>query len=645
MRSFKNFMAEASVFKDGRDGWTFFLYDDDRPNVSEFLKKAKGIKVDDAWEKVSSKKGAVEISVDGKDNAEIYFKVGKKIVKLTAGSEEKIKKLFDGNLTSESGEKEKSGGKNIKDPIGGAPNSTYYYEQWQSIGMLGYISDEDCDAILNGKATNAIIKKFKSAYTKGLGQIGKGPKEFPTALDHPQRLQDAAMLVRGSIKFAETYGQYVKGGTIVWGDIDKYYSIMKTLGDELVKASEKENTADAVVLKGLSLKDLESKEGLVFEYNPTDNGVITVTQKNKKLGTILQVSMKKSHKDARLGKIKDVFSNKGFFGDTPADVLNRYAAESVDENIEYSESLQEGLMDFFKGVKSKFSDWTSKLKSSLNKVVDWVSKWLLGLVRKNFDTSKMQKSSEAKLNKYFGTLKESADLIEGNSADQMKSILNNKKQGQKIVNSIVNDMNKEVKKVRANIASINSKSKNNKFLGSQAIDEYPTFKVTKYNSKDYNTLRQYIMNYTSLEILNKMTSKISKGTKTLDLMVTTFIDFMESAYMGNTTLPIIKLFGIKKSSEKAVEIVDKESFDVKRDEIIKKMKSDKIPCGGAAARIKKGEGFGVFYLYTIAGIGDDGTVTYNNTRLTSYGQDLAYKIEASNEVSLSNLEKSFPSGK
>jgi hypothetical protein len=420
---------------------------------------------------------------------------------------------------------------------------------------------------------------------------------------------------------------------------------MKTLGDELVKASEKENTADAVVLRGLSLKDLESKEGLVFEYNPTDNGVITVTQKNKKLGTILQVSMKKSHKDARLGKIKDVFSNKGFFGNTPADVLNRYAAESVDENIEYSEPLQEGLLDFFKSAKSKLSSWAQKLKSSLNKVVDWVAKWFLGLIRKNFDTSKMQKSSEAKLNKYVGTLTESADLIEGNSAVQMKAILNNKKEGQKVVNSIVNDMNKEVKKVRANIASINSKSKNNKFLGSQAIDEYPTFKVTKYNSKDYNTLRQYIMNYTSLEILNKMTSKISKGTKTLDLMVTTFIDFMESAYMGNTTLPIIKLFGIKKSSEKAVEVVDKESFDVKRDEIIKKMKSDKIPCGGAAARIKKGEGFGVFYLYTIAGISEDGTVTYNNTRLTSYGQDLAYKIEASNEVNLSNLEKSFPSGK
>jgi hypothetical protein len=75
------------------------------------------------------------------------------------------------------------------------------------------------------------------------------------------------------------------------------------------------------------------------------------------------------------------------------------------------------------------------------------------------------------------------------------------------------------------------------------------------------------------------------------------------------------------------------------------MKTEKIPCGGAAARTKKGEGFGVFYLYTIAGIKEDGVISYNNTRLTSYGQDLSYKIEAEREIDLPTLNKQFPSGK
>ena len=538
-------------------------------------------------------------------------------------------------------------GKKITDPVGGSPNSTYFYEQWQSIGLLGYLEDSDCDAVLNGEVTNKIIKKFKSAYKDGLGEIGKGPKEFPKALDYPPRLQDAAMLVKGSIKLYDEYKSYITGGTVVWGEIDKYYDLMKAQGPNLVKADEKQNTADAVVMKGISLSDL-NKEDLVFEYFPGDNGVITVTQRKKKLGTILQVSMKKSHKDARLGKIKDVFTNKGFFGDTPADLLNRYVKESIDDNVEYSESLEEGILDFFKSAKAKLSSWAEKLKGSLNKLVTWVSKWFLSLIKKHFNPSKMQKSSEEKLNKYFSTLTESTNLLqEGklNSADQMKYILKNKKEGQKIVNKIVKDMNNEVASVRSNIAAINTKAKNNKFLGTQAIDGYKTFKVKGYNASDFNTLRQYIMNYTSLETFANMTAKISSGTGTLDMMVSTFIDFMESAYMGNTTLPIIKLFGIKTGSEKAVEVVDKESFDKKRDEIIKRMKTEKIPCGGAAARIKKGEGFGVFYLYTIAGIKEDGEISYNNTRLTSYGQDLSYKIEAEREINLPTLNKQFPSGK
>lgn len=675
MKRFKKFIAEASVFEGGRDGWTFFLHDDGRSIVSNFLEKAKGIKVDDAWEKVSSKKDAVEISVDGKDHSEIYFKVGKKIVKLTAGSKAKIEKLFDGGFTSKTGEKEKGGGgKGIKDPVGGAPKSTWYYEQWQSIGMLGYLTDEDCDAILTGKSSDAIIKKFKDAYKKGLGQIGKGPQEFPTALDYPPRLEDAAMLVKGSIKFTETYSKYIKGGTIVWGDIQTYYDKMKTYGDELVTPNEKENTADAVVLNGITLASLGTTEDYVFEYFPGDDGVITVVQGKVKKGTILQVSMKKSHKDARLGKIKDVFKNKGFFGDTPADLLNRYINESMDENIEYTESLQEGLLDFFKSAKTKLSSWAQKLKSSLNKVVGWVANWFLGLISKNFNTSKMQKSSESKLDKYFASMKqETAEDFEkrtgknynprvakykqsltkeGNhilqekvlsSDDKMKFILNNGVEGQNTVNEIIIDMNKEVDIVLKNIAAINTKSKNNKFYGKNVIHKYQAFKIPKkYSASDFNTLRQLIMNYTSLEVLNKMTSEIGSGAKTLDLMVTTFIDFMESAYMGNTTLPIIKLFGIKKSGEKAVEVVDKESFDAKRDNIVKSMKTNKIPCGGAKAEMKKGELYGVFYLYTIAAINEDGTVTYNSTRLTSMGKGLAYKIESESELDLNKLDTKFP---
>ena len=72
------------------------------------------------------------------------------------------------------------------------------------------------------------------------------------------------------------------------------------------------------------------------------------------------------------------------------------------------------------------------------------------------------------------------------------------------------------------------------------------------------------------------------------------------------------------------------------------MKEEKIPTGGAVGRIKKGEEFGVFYLYTIAGIEDDGTVNYNSTRLTSYGEVLAYKIESEGEIDWSTLEKRFP---
>ena len=55
-----------------------------------------------------------------------------------------------------------------------------------------------------------------------------------------------------------------------------------------------------------------------------------------------------------------------------------------------------------------------------------------------------------------------------------------------------------------------------------------------------------------LEETSGKVDKISKGTKTLDLMVTTFIDFMESAYMGNTTLPIIKLFSIRLKSPRFI---------------------------------------------------------------------------------------------
>jgi|TARA_B110000467_G_C18312478_1_gene479074 hypothetical protein len=548
-------------------------------------------------------------------------------------------KLGNGSLDKQKGD--------LKDPVGGPPRSTDYYEQWQSIGLLSDIklTEKDCLAAMKGNAT--VAKSFKTAYKK-LNVIGGGT-DFVDALDHPIRLGDAGQLVLGSLKLRDGHKIFSGSYEVVWADIDTYYSHMIKYQSHVVTPNEKENTADAVVISGFKL-DALTKEGLKFK--PLKDATIEVFDGKKKLGSLLQVSMKKSHKDARLGKIKDVFKNQNWgTGDNTGLDLSGYVGKVFGEDVELKDMyLSEGLLDIFKSVGSKISSFAKKLLSKVKSAISVIGDSLKKLANKLFNPKKLEKDSESYLDKYVNkALNESVELLDEayvkrvakhkaskgklKTQDKIEVIVNTPS----MIKEIISDLNSEVDSIHGYIKTINKK-KNSEFKNSVC-------KYTNPKKPSYDTVRQLIMNHSSLSVSKDMVKSLAAKGKAVDYMVETFVGFMKSAYMGNTQLPIVKLFGVSSPSEKAWEIFNLQFFDDKQDELIDSLENKKFPTGGLKGEQKAGEAYAVFYLYTIAGM-DESTKTpvYNVIRLTSMG-GLSFKIEAESEINLPKLEKAFVSAK
>ena len=111
--------------------------------------------------------------------------------------------------------------------------------------------------------------------------------------------------------------------------------------------------------------------------------------------------------------------------------------------------------------------------------------------------------------------------------------------------------------------------------------------------------------------------------------------------MGNTKLPVIKIFGVRTSSDKSYEVYKTDDFDEKQKKVSEKIKNKNMSLGGL--KLNEQNHYYVIYFYVageLKGEGDNAYITYNNVRPTAYG-GTQFKVEIDSTVDESTFKTQF----
>ena len=114
-----------------------------------------------------------------------------------------------------------------------------------------------------------------------------------------------------------------------------------------------------------------------------------------------------------------------------------------------------------------------------------------------------------------------------------------------------------------------------------------------------------------------------------------------SSVMGNTKLPVIKVFGTNVAGEKSYQVYTRDDFDEKQKQVSEKIIKKNMSLGGLKLNVQ-GRDY-VIYFYIAGELkdeGDNAKITYNNVRPTAYG-GTQFKVEIDSTVDESVFKKQF----
>lgn len=518
---------------------------------------------------------------------------------------------------------------------------TEFYEQWASIGLVcpdGVKSD--LTSFLGGTVNPTFPSVIQSLYRNHRGDV-QGKKDFSDIVADDKvngsvspHLPTVANLLLGSLNLRSSFPEQFTGSyQVINGDIDKYYAIMKsftTIGpdgkpekNKYLDLADKENTADAVVLSGFTLSNLQGwagKDSLKIlssdEYTEGNHksGVIIVLLDGEVKGTILQVSMKKDKGEARIGKIKDILTAWGIWSPSrKTDVIKRIMGEEW--------LLDEGVADWIRGGFKWALLGISKIRQLVKGVISKISGSLLSIA-KRFNFKKQEKDLISRLmpyikEEYIGEMSQ-ADVPEAVSKSREAITILNQEMEDKYnsPNSIIQrwfSSNAENIKMQSDFANIQGLS-------------YP---------EDPAVVRMAMANIVSwdgciIPMLDQISSDQNSYEKALDM----FIGLYRSSVMGNTFLPVIKLYGT--SDVDSWHVYKRSDFEDKKSKV-----RESPYLGGLIVNAHRTNNkYAVIYFYTVGDIKDDGSLLYNVIRPTPYG-GTNFKIEIDSQIDESTFKKKF----
>ena len=482
----------------------------------------------------------------------------------------------------------------------GISNNTKYIEFCQSIGFF----------LKKQLKPNNFVDDLDKLFIKGDFAIRDFVSDWKYFIDFcnadPVLQKEVMLLVNGSFFYKEQIK--IKTPFVLWTGIDTYYSNLKK--KENIKGDVKPNTADCCLIEN------NTPEALYKAL--ASKAPITTNELTGKLtcGDIswYQISLKKVRDGAQLGKLTTIL--KGTFNqkDTPLTVLAKiddiyYAKhpEALGEDIDYDKQFDNLLIEGFFGdavakVRQLGGDAFEKLKTAVVKIMKFTGGLFKKMTRLLKQEEKKHDKIIDKITKKF--LKEEA-LMESNkllrerkkptTAEKLDAIVREK------------DLNDEYKAVVMKA-----------FNDVNVINDTPiAFKKETINIKkiEAGTIDFLAGNVITFGMLNNITDEVKKKG------IVFINDLNKSMLMGDTKIPVVKLYGHESKADTEVLTVSKinQSDPKVENKKIDLVKVNIAPKGG-------NDTYWVCNMWMFANM-KDGVPRYHKVSFKKSGKGFNYNIE------------------
>ena len=482
----------------------------------------------------------------------------------------------------------------------GISNNTKYIEFCQSIGFF----------LKKQLKPNNFVDDLDKLFIKGDFAIRDFVSDWKYFIDFcnadPVLQKEVMLLVNGSFFYKEQIK--IKTPFVLWTGIDTYYSNLKK--KENIKGDVKPNTADCCLIEN------NTPEALYKAL--ASKAPITTNELTGKLtcGDIswYQISLKKVRDGAQLGKLTTIL--KGTFNqkDTPLTVLAKiddiyYAKhpEALGEDIDYDKQFDNLLIEGFFGdavakVRQLGGDAFEKLKTAVVKIMKFTGGLFKKMTRLLKQEEKKHDKIIDKITKKF--LKEEA-LMESNkllrerkkptTAEKLDAIVREK------------DLNDEYKAVVMKA-----------FDDVNVINDTPiafkkeTQTIKKIEAGSINFLAGNVITF---GMLNNITDEVKKKG------IVFINDLNKSMLMGDTKIPVVKLYGHESKADTEVLTVSKinQSDPKVENKKIDLVKVNIAPKGG-------NDTYWVCNMWMFANM-KDGVPRYHKVSFKKSGKGFNYNIE------------------
>ena len=493
----------------------------------------------------------------------------------------------------------------------GISNNTEFIEFCQSIGFF----------LENKLAPDTFVSTLKNLTINGDFKIREFIKKGQDGWDYfinfcnadPKLQKEVMLLVNGSYFYKKQIK--IKKPFVLWTGINTYYSNLKK--KENIEGDIKPNTADCCLIEN------NTPEGLYKAL--ASKTPITTNEKTGMLscGNVnwYQISLKKVRDGAQLGKLTTILKGTFDLTDTPLTVLAKiddiyYAhnPEALGEDIDYDKLFDNLLIEGFFGdavakVRQLGADAFEKLKTAVVKIM----KFTRGLFKKMTRLLKQEEKKHDKIidkitKKFF---KEEA-LIKAALMENNKLLREKKKPtATEKLDAIVRDdvMNDEYKAVvmkAFNDVNVIFKK------GTPIAFKKETLNIEKIEAGMIDFLAGNVITF---GMLNNITDEIEKKG------IVFINDLNKSMLMGDTKIPVVKLYGHESKADTEVLTVSKINQDDPRieDKEIDLIKVNIAPKGGK-------DTYWVCNMWMFANM-KDGIPRYHKVSFKKGGRGFTYNIE------------------
>lgn len=574
---------------------------------------------------------------------------------------------------SEADEPEEKSSLNIK-------TDTPFLEFWAAIGYI--INQRDAafmrDAISSENISEFIGENSESIdkiqrFVNAVPELNKNYKLSSKISDSSYYNDPAAMVTAFSIalgSFSSRTKRLVdlaspdkdmKSGStfLTWDSIDDYYKKMLQFDQEKKVDSEKNNTADIIVSNNSDLLNfIDKNSDKIISYD-AETGVLELD------GTRwAQISLKKGMDDAaRLGRVTTYITKKygvGLGSKLISDLADKDSGEEEDVT---EEIISEGVMNISQMAKDLFDTSVSTIKSlgetfmdimknigdrisdAYKKMTGYLSSSLVGLAQKELSKeSGIPKSDLDSILLSGGDISLEEDQQFNEKVGDMKS------KGGK-VDTIIKKLKPEQRRELVLILNrdldslLASAEKVERFKVSDMENEIDPEKA-EADELPGDAYRKIITNILSCKLMkNLLVREEDNIEKQPDEIVKDFIELQKEAIMGQTSLPIIKVFG--KDPNDITDDDDSEVFTQEKvskitEDITNALSNGDWSVGGLYVNLNEVSGYYVMGFYGIAGVTDSGEPKYYYFQMTTFSSSTySYKVEAQSLKSQEDFEKTF----